>query len=80
MRPLVEDMVEENPEERPDIDECVARLHELVSAVPPWKLRTQVVYSTDNIFGYIWRFFPYVLRLFTYMLLDVPAIPSRSDS
>ncbi|KAF8902790.1 hypothetical protein CPB84DRAFT_1814851 [Gymnopilus junonius] len=42
MKPLVADMVQEDPAKRPTIDECVARLDEIVSSLSSWKLRSQV--------------------------------------
>jgi len=80
MRPLVNDMVADNPEERPNIDECVARLDDITSSLLTGTLRSQVVYGHDWMVGYIWRLFPYVLRLISFLWLETPAVPLRKPT
>jgi hypothetical protein len=78
MRPLINEMVSERPEDRPDIHDCVDRLDDIVSSLPTWKLRSQVVYSTDWTYEYIWRLLPHLFRLISYIWLNVPPVPSRT--
>ena len=69
MRPSINNMVKDDPSDRPTIDECVIHLDEIVRSLSTWKLRSQVTHSTDNIFGYIYHIFPYRFPRIT-MLLD----------
>lgn len=77
MQTLVQDMVQDDPTKRPDIDECVFRLEEIVRSLSSWKLRSQIQLADDNIFGYIYRFFPHWARRLSYIIRRIPPIPVR---
>ncbi|KAJ3005556.1 hypothetical protein NUW54_g4286 [Trametes sanguinea] len=47
LRPLVEDMMQEDPEKRPTIDEVVQRFHSLHDTLTTRKLRSRVVHKKD---------------------------------
>ncbi|KAJ7782455.1 hypothetical protein DFH07DRAFT_909280 [Mycena maculata] len=79
MRPLVNDMVKRNPEERPKIDEVVERFEKIVSRLSTWKLRSRVqgkmhytLLSIPSIVRH-WR------RRISFMIKGVPPIPSYRE-
>ena len=76
MKPLIADMVQDDPTKRPDIDECVYRLEQIVASLSSWKLRSQVRQSDDLTAGYIYRFFPHWFRRISYIVRGIPPIPS----
>ena len=80
MRSLVEDMVQDDPTKRPNIDECVYRLEEIVRSLSSWKLRSQVELSDDTGLGYIARFFPHWNRRISYIIRRIPPIPIRKKN
>ena len=43
MKPLVDDMVQDDPTKRPDIDEVVKRFDDLVRPLSLWNLRSRLV-------------------------------------
>lgn len=43
MKPLVDDMVQNDPAKRPHIDEVVRRFDEIMRTLPSWKLRSRLV-------------------------------------
>ncbi|KAF8901028.1 hypothetical protein CPB84DRAFT_1778282 [Gymnopilus junonius] len=70
MKPLIDDM-------RPNINECVSRLEDIVGSLTFWKLRSQITHSSDNVFGYIYRFLPHWYRRISHIIGRIPPIPSR---
>ena len=48
MRPLIDDMVQDDPSKRPNIDEVVRRFEESVRRLSVLKLRSRVVSKTDS--------------------------------
>ncbi|KJA23536.1 hypothetical protein HYPSUDRAFT_1080330 [Hypholoma sublateritium FD-334 SS-4] len=78
LEPLVEAMVQVDRAKRPTIDQCVAHLDEVIRAQSSYSLRAQVWHSTDNIFGFIYRFFPYWMRRFIFIVTRTHAIPESS--
>ncbi|KAJ7680967.1 hypothetical protein DFH06DRAFT_1265694 [Mycena polygramma] len=83
MRPLVDDMVQDDPTKRPKIDEVVARFAEIQKGLSSWKLRYRVIekkeftYVPHRIVGHWYRRLYYAFRLYQYLpfrfaLLYVP--------
>jgi len=75
LEPLVEAMVQIDRSKRPTIGQCVGHLEELIRSQNSYSLRSQVWHSTDNIFGFIYRFFPHWMRRFIFVVTQTPAIP-----
>ena len=69
-------MVQVDRARRPTIDQCVAHLDQLIRAQSSYSLRAQVWHSTDNIFGFIYRFFPHWIRRIIFIVTQTPAIPT----
>ncbi|KAG6847948.1 hypothetical protein H0H93_004699 [Arthromyces matolae] len=73
MRELVSDMVKDNPQERPTMDQVVTRYDDIINGLGEWKLRSPVVTVGESlgIFGLIGHW----VKHFVYHLRGIPAIP-----
>ncbi|KAG6848030.1 hypothetical protein H0H93_004070 [Arthromyces matolae] len=73
IRELISDMVKDNPQERPTMDEVVARYDDIINGLGEWELRSPVVNvgKSLGIFGFIGHW----LKHFVYHLRGIPAIP-----
>ncbi|KAJ7246812.1 kinase-like domain-containing protein [Mycena haematopus] len=75
MRPLVNDMVQDDPTQRPTINEVVVRFAEIQNGLSSWKLRSRVLgkreypYLPQRIVGH-W------LRRVRSIIMRVPALPA----
>ncbi|KAJ7238565.1 kinase-like domain-containing protein [Mycena haematopus] len=76
MRPLVKDMIQADPSQRPSMDEVVQRFSEIVRSLSSWKLRSRVVKQTE-IFGF-YHNIPHWLRRISFIVRRVPPIPAPS--
>jgi len=77
MMPLISDMVQEDPEKRPTIDQVVARFDDILRSLTQWKLRSRVVGKKDsNIVG-IYRAAVHAFHVAQYLLTRKPAVPIR---
>ena len=77
MQPLVSDMVHDDPEKRPTIDDVVNRFSTIRNSLGAMKLRSRIR-SQDESFGPI-RDFAHVFKSIKYLLLRIPAIPTRKE-
>jgi len=75
MRPLVQDMVQDDPAKRPTMDEVVTRFEAIQKGLSSWKLRSRVIPRKDDtitslphLIGHWWRKIGFIIR-------RVPAIP-----
>ncbi|KAG6830443.1 hypothetical protein H0H92_000746 [Tricholoma furcatifolium] len=78
MRELVSDMMNNDPDKRPTMDEVMPRLQTIIEGLDEWTLRSPVmtVGKEYGIFGLIGHW----AKQFTYMLRGIPAIPSYSST
>lgn len=77
MEPLVHDMVQDDPTQRPTIDEAIRRFSEIRKTLSWWKLRSRLV-QKDNDFDGKGGFFTtmgHVLRTIGYVITFRPAVP-----
>jgi hypothetical protein len=75
MQPLVADMVQDDPEKRPKMDEVVTRFREIKGRLGPWKLRSRIV-RKDEIWPLaVWRNVGHWYRTFGYVMGRRAAIP-----
>ncbi|KAJ7467099.1 kinase-like domain-containing protein [Mycena latifolia] len=79
IKPLVGDMVQDDPSKRPTIDEVVARFEKIQRGLSSWKLRSRVVKTTESPWHLIRRT-SHLLRRIGYILRRVPAIPRPPES
>ena len=76
MRPLVDAMTVEKPEERPTMEEVVRRFEEIRKGLSSWKLRSRVINRSDwALFGFF-RFFAHWRRRVVYIVKRIPPIPT----
>jgi hypothetical protein len=79
MKPLVAEMVHDDPSKRPTIDQVVTRFEKIYSDLSSWKLRSRVVKTTESPFHLI-RKTSHVFRRVGFILRRVPAIPRPPES
>ncbi len=75
MEPLIRDMVQDDPAERPSIEEARARYLKIRASLSWWKLRSRLVYRKDWSIAGAYRACRHVVRMVEYMLTRKPAIP-----
>lgn len=67
MKPLVDDMVQEDPSKRPHIDEVVRRFNELIPTLSWWKLRSRLVdLEIPSFLSPMHHFFRTILHVLTF--------------
>ncbi|KAJ3963714.1 kinase-like domain-containing protein [Lentinula raphanica] len=76
LRPLVKDMVVDDPSQRPTMDEVASRFSEIVQKIPWWKLRARAVRSNEFPLAKPFRALYHTLWTASMLLLLKPAIPS----
>ncbi|KAJ7267689.1 kinase-like domain-containing protein [Mycena haematopus] len=78
MRPLVNDMVQDDPTKRPTIDEVVARFAEIQKGLSSWKLRSRVLGKQE--YPYIpQRVVGHWYRRIRSIIMRVPALPVPAE-
>ncbi|KAJ7149990.1 hypothetical protein C8R46DRAFT_1008919 [Mycena filopes] len=75
LRPLVNDMVNPNPAERPTMDEVVIRFEEIVGGLSAWKLRSWVRGRDKYLVLSLPQLVRHWSRRIRYIIGRVPAIP-----
>ena len=75
MRPLIVDMVHEDPTKRPNIDEVVTRFAEIRKRLSSWKLRSRVARNIELWPVAAWRTIAHWYRTIGYVLTRKAAIP-----
>lgn len=75
MEPLVRDMMTQDPNSRPTMDEVVARFETICKSLSSWRLRSRVV-PRDETIEIPFRAVPHWLRRIRYIIMRKPAVPS----
>jgi len=75
MKALVDDMVQEDPQKRPTIDEVVRRFHEIQGRLSMWKLRSRLAKENEPIISGVFRSFAHWTRQVGIIVKRVPPIP-----
>lgn len=75
MQPLVADMVQDDPNQRPTIDEVVARFEKIRQDLGSWKLRSRVVKRWDSMIPSIYRSITHWYRRITFIMTRTPSVP-----
>ena len=81
MKPLLDDMVQDDPSKRPSMNEVVKRFEEIVQGLTQWKLRSRIVPRMKYFSQRIQSHFQVVShwkRKLTYIMNKTPAIPTIS--
>ena len=74
MDSLIRDMVQDDPDLRPTIDEARTRYLEIRASLSTWKLRSRLVYRKDWAFVGFFRAWRHVIRTVKYAVMRKPAI------
>jgi hypothetical protein len=74
LRPLVSDMVQDDPTKRPTMDEVVSRFGTILKGLSSWKLRSGVVSRKDFSFP-IHRVVAHWTRRVGFIVRRVPPMP-----
>ena len=79
MKPLLDDMVQDDPAKRPSMNEVVKRFEEIVQGIPHWKLRSRTaprfLYFSQKIQIPL-HIASHWVRKITYIMKKTPAIPT----
>ena len=75
LKPLIEDMTRNVPEDRPTIDEAFNRFEVLRSSLSEWQLRSRFVYRDEFLVGRMYRACRHVVRTAKYLHRGLPALP-----
>ena len=78
MKPLVDDMVQNDPKKRPTMDEVVARFETIKASLSSWKLRSRVVPRKDLFYHGIIHGTKHWIRRIGFIVRRVPPIPGQS--
>ncbi|CAA7263811.1 unnamed protein product [Cyclocybe aegerita] len=78
LKPLINDMVQEDPAKRPTMDEVVKRFDAIVKGLSGWKLRSRVVPRRGNVITDVGRSIAHWRRKVQFILKGTPAIPRPS--
>ncbi|KII92697.1 hypothetical protein PLICRDRAFT_103575 [Plicaturopsis crispa FD-325 SS-3] len=76
LKPLVEDMVQDDPSMRPQMDEVLSRFTAIRESLGSWKLRSRVVNRRDHPLDTPYRGFCHWMRRINFIARRVPAINS----
>ena len=83
MKSLINDMVQDDPVKRPNMNEVVQRFEEIVQGLSQWKLRSRahrrMLYFSDKMRIPI-HIISHWKRKVTYIMNGTPAIPSVSEN
>ena len=76
LRPLINDMIQDDPTKRPKMDDVITRFEEIVSKLSAWKLRSRTSSRRANIFRDVGHLFSHWKRKIAFVANGTPAIPS----
>ncbi|TFK74313.1 hypothetical protein BDN72DRAFT_81236 [Pluteus cervinus] len=79
LQPLVKDMVQDDPEKRPTIDEVVARFEKICERLSISKLRSRPIRRKGNIFKGLRNYIEHRRRRNDYVKRGIPPIPSAQS-
>ncbi|KIK54377.1 hypothetical protein GYMLUDRAFT_249527 [Collybiopsis luxurians FD-317 M1] len=78
MRALVNDMVQNDPSKRPNMDEVIFRFSSIVDSLAWYNLRSRTVMKNERLFLKPFRALSHLVRTCGTILARNPAIPSSS--
>ena len=76
MRPLITDMVQRDPSQRPTMDEVVERFGAIRAGLNSRKLRSRIISKGENLYQRMTRGTFHWLRQIGYITRGIPAIPT----
>jgi len=75
MRELVDDMVQDDPKQRPTMKEVVSRFHDIAKGLSSWKLRSRIVVVTEKPSRRIHRSIVHWVKRAAFVVRRIPAVP-----
>ncbi|KAJ3760686.1 kinase-like domain-containing protein [Lentinula raphanica] len=75
LRPLVIDMIADDPSKRPTMDEVSSRFSQIVDELSWWKLRSRAIKQNENPFSKPFRAVYHIFWTCSMLVLQKPAIP-----
>ncbi|KAF9077720.1 kinase-like domain-containing protein [Rhodocollybia butyracea] len=79
LRPLVNDMIQDDPEKRPQMDEVLSRFSNIVQSLSRWRLRSRAVKKDEFFFMKPFRGVDHLFWTCAMIARGRPAIPSRTS-
>ncbi|TFK64547.1 hypothetical protein BDN72DRAFT_802046 [Pluteus cervinus] len=79
MRPLVENMVHEDPTQRPTMDEVIRHFNEILCNLSSWKLRSRLIPHKESAFKAAIRTCQHWKRTIMYTVHGVSPLPKKVD-
>lgn len=76
MQPLVDDMVQDDPGKRPNIDEVVARFQRIHDSLSRWRLRSRMIYRDEIGVHRVYRGIKHAFEAVSHIATLRPAIPT----
>ncbi|PIL35991.1 hypothetical protein GSI_01651 [Ganoderma sinense ZZ0214-1] len=76
LRPIITEMVQQDPAERPSIDKAFEQFEQLRASVSPWTLRSRMVYEDELPLGRLYRGCRHAVRTAFWMATGKPALPN----
>jgi hypothetical protein len=74
MKPLVADMVNDDPKQRPPMDEVVTRFGDITKRLSSWKLRSRVRSRKEGVLGRLIRSMAHWTKQINQIIRQVPPI------
>ena len=75
MKPLVDDMVQDEPENRPTIQQVVSRFELLMGSLGTWRLRSRLAVRDENPLIRPFRVIAHIFQTIFYVLTFRPPLP-----
>ncbi|KAG1848167.1 kinase-like domain-containing protein [Suillus tomentosus] len=79
LKPLVDDMVQDDPRKRPTMDAVVERFESIRQQLSTWKLRSRVISKDEGPFENLYRGVTHWSRRIGFIVKRTPAIPRLRD-
>lgn len=76
MKPLVNDIVADEPATRPNMDEVVRRFDEVRSTLSFWKLRSRLIVRKDGGFVNFLKLVRHIYHQATYLACSLSPVPT----
>ena len=77
MKPLINDMMKQDPSERPTMDEVVERFQAIRTGLSRWKLRSRIRPDHEPFFLRVIRSVTHNARHILYSLRGFPSLPTH---
>ncbi|KAL1713748.1 hypothetical protein EV715DRAFT_295794 [Schizophyllum commune] len=80
LRPLVNDMIQAEPSQRPSMDQVVERLESIIGSRSSWRLRSRLAKAGDHPLHSLHLFVTHWIRCVRFVASKRPAVPSYAET